>query len=484
MIYVGANDGMLHGFKAVENASDGGGEELIAYVPRTVYSDQEGEGLNYLTRPDYNHRYYVDLSPQVVDAYVRTTELGAEDWHSILIGGLRNGGVGLFALDVTDPDQFAETNANELVLWEFTEDDDARLNYTLSEPTVTMMNNGRWALIAGNGPANGSSTEDQSSGVFIIYLDGGVDGTWTEGSDYQYISFGQTGGLSMAQPVDLNGDSVVDRIYAGDREGNMWVADVSGKQPNKWGSAYGTSPLFTATKNGAVQPIMSRPLVVRNVASPVGTEGSNGEDYMVYFGTGSYFTDGDASNTSPQSFYGVWDRADSALDRSDLVEQTISLTSRDGKQLRQSSGNPIDWADAAGNGRDYGWFMDLPETGERVINRAQIRGEIVFFETFTPSQSPCDGGGTGWLMSVALDGSNPDEPVFDVNNDGVIDAKDADENGNNYVGEKNNTLGTGGSAFLDDFQYVNEDVPEKREVNTGNSGQRTGRLGWQELMAP
>lgn len=492
VIYVGANDGMLHGFKAVENASDGGGEELIAYVPRSVYSDQEGEGLNYLTRPDYKHRYYVDLSPQVVDAYVRTTELGSEDWRSILIGGLRNGGVGLFALDVTDPDQFAETNASDLVLWEFTEEDDVRLNYTLSEPTVTMMNNGRWALIAGNGPANGSSTDDQSSGVFIIYMDGGIDGAWTEGTDYQYISFGQTGGLSMAQPVDLNGDSVVDRIYAGDREGNLWVADVSSSNSGQWESAYrdgnasnaAALPLFTAIDGGVPQPIMTRPLVVRNVDSPVGTEGSDGEDYMVYFGTGSYFTDGDASNTSPQSFYGVWDRGDSELDRSNLVEQTISLTTRGGRQLRQSSGNSIDWADTAGNGRDYGWFMDLPETGERVINRAQIRGQIVFFETFTPSQSPCDGGGTGWLMSVALDGSNPDEPVFDVNNDGVIDAKDADEDGNNYIGEKNNSLGTGGSAFLDDFQYVNEDVPEKREVNTGDSGQRTGRLGWQELMAP
>lgn len=492
VIYVGANDGMLHGFKAVENASNGGGEEVLAYVPRSVYSAQEGEGLNYLTRPDYKHRYYVDLSPQVVDAYVRTTELGAEDWHSILIGGLRNGGVGLFALDVTDPDQFAETNASELVLWEFTEDDDARLNYTLSEPTVTMMNNGRWALIAGNGPANGSSTDDQSSGVFIIYMDGGVDGTWTEGTDYQYISFGQTGGLSMAQPVDLNGDSVVDRIYAGDREGNLWVADVSSSNSGQWESAYrdgngsnaAALPLFTAIDGGVPQPIMTRPLVVRNVASPVGTEGTDGEDYMVYFGTGSYFTDGDASNTSPQSFYGVWDRGDSELDRSNLVEQTISLTTRGGRQLRQSSGDPIDWADTAGNGRDYGWFMDLPETGERVINRAQIRGQIVFFETFTPSQSPCDGGGTGWLMSVALDGSNPDAPVFDVNNDGVIDAKDADEDGNNYIGEKNDSLGTGGSAFLDDYQYINEDVPEKREVDTGDSGQRTGRLGWQELLAP
>lgn len=492
VIYVGANDGMLHGFKAVENPADGGGQELIAYIPRSVYSNQEGEGLNYLTRPDYKHRYYVDLSPQVVDAYIRTTASSVKDWRTVLIGGLRNGGAGLFALDVTDPSQFSESNASDLVLWEFSEDDDARLNYTLTEPTVAMMNDGKWALILGNGPANGSTSDDSSSGLFILYMEGGLDGQWTVGTDYQYISFGNTGGLSMAQPVDLNGDSVVDRIYAGDREGNIWVADVSDSNPAKWESAYkdgnGTNapaaPLFTAVENGTAQPILTRPLVVRNVASPVGSEGADGEDYLVLFGTGSYLTNSDPANTATQSFYGVWDRGDSELTRSNLIEQSISTSTRNGKTLRQSSGASIDWAGTSAGGRKYGWFMDLPETGERVINRAQIRGQIVFFETFTPSQSACDGGGTGWLMSVALDGSNPDEPVFDANNDGVINSDDADSDGKNYVGEKNENIGTGGSAFLDDYQYLNEVVPEKREVNTGDSGQRTGRLGWQELLAP
>lgn len=490
VIYVGANDGMLHGFKAVEDANNDGGKELIAYIPRSIYSSADGAGLNYLTRPDYTHRYYVDLSPQVVDTYIKTTTSGSEDWHSVLIGGLRNGGGGFFAIDVTDPSKFSEANASDLVLWEFTEEDDARLNYTLAEPTVGLMNNGRWAMILGNGPANGSTADDNKTGVFIIYMDGGMDGSWTEGTDYEFISLGSTGGLSMTQPVDLNGDSVIDRIYGGDREGNMWVVNVGNTNSGNWAPAYvdGTSglpePLFTAVEGGNPQPIMTRPLVVRNVASPVGTEGLKGEDYMVFFGTGRYFTDGDAANTEQQSFYGVWDRGNAGLDRNDLVKQSISESTKGGKVLRQSGDAAIDWANSAGNGRDYGWYMDLPESGERVINRAQIRGQIVLFETFTPSQSPCEGGGTGWLMSVALDGSNPDEPVFDANNDGVIDPKDADSNGTNYVGEKNSNLGTGGTAFLDDYQYLNDGVPDQREVSTGDSGERTGRLGWQELLAP
>lgn len=488
VIYVGANDGMLHGFDAREDTTAGGGQEVLAYVPRMVYSDEEGEGLNYLTRPDYKHRHYVNLSPQAADIYTKSTPTGSPAWRTALVGGLRNGGVGLFALDVTDPDQFDESNADDIVLWEFTEDNDARLNYTLSEPTVTMMNNGRWALVIGNGPANGSTVADESTGVFVIYMDGGLDGNWIEGVDYEYFEFAQTGGLSMVQPVDLDGDAVVDRVYGGDREGNIWVLDVTDANASNWDSAFksgGTpEPLFTATDDaGNPQPITVRPLVVRNAESSVGSEGSNGEDYLVFFGTGSYFSQTDASDTSQQTFYGVWDRGDSELDRSRLVEQVISETTSNGRTLRQSSDAVVDW-DAGGNNREYGWYMDLPESGERVINRAQIRQEIVFFETFTPSQNPCDGGGTGWLMSVELDGQNPDEPVFDVNNDGVIDGDDVGSDGRSYIGEKDSSLGTGGTAFLDDFQYLNKEVPEKREVDVGGAQDRTGRLGWQELLEP
>ena len=58
IIYVGGNDGMLHGFSAET------GEEKIAYVPKGVYKN-----LSRLTNADYNtdHRYFVDGSPVVGD---------------------------------------------------------------------------------------------------------------------------------------------------------------------------------------------------------------------------------------------------------------------------------------------------------------------------------------------------------------------------------------------------------------------------------
>src|SRR5690606_3530078 len=57
VVYVGANDGMLHGFRATAN----GGDEVLAYIPNFVYSSEANKGLHYLTTDAYQHRYYVDL---------------------------------------------------------------------------------------------------------------------------------------------------------------------------------------------------------------------------------------------------------------------------------------------------------------------------------------------------------------------------------------------------------------------------------------
>jgi type IV pilus assembly protein PilY1 len=109
MIYVGANDGKLYGIDAGLDADDPEkGKERFAYIPGGVY-----EHLNELTDPNYTHRYYVDGSISVGDAY-----LGGS-WKSVLVAGLNAGGRTIYALDVTDPENFKASN----VLWEFTDED-------------------------------------------------------------------------------------------------------------------------------------------------------------------------------------------------------------------------------------------------------------------------------------------------------------------------------------------------------------------------
>lgn len=69
MVYVGANDGMLHAFEAKT------GKETFAYIPSELLSS-----LKNLADPKYVHRFYVDGEVQVADVYVG----GA--WKSVLFG--------------------------------------------------------------------------------------------------------------------------------------------------------------------------------------------------------------------------------------------------------------------------------------------------------------------------------------------------------------------------------------------------------------
>ena len=91
MIYVGANDGMLHGFDAAT------GQEKIAYVPSMLFPE-----LNKLTNPNYAHRYYVNASPTVGDAYGTFTNVSGVCatgcWRTVLAGGLGGGGKGFMHL--------------------------------------------------------------------------------------------------------------------------------------------------------------------------------------------------------------------------------------------------------------------------------------------------------------------------------------------------------------------------------------------------
>ncbi|MBW0149434.1 pilus assembly protein [Marinobacter arenosus] len=490
MVYVGANDGMLHGFKAVESSADGGGDELLAYVPRSIFSASENEGLHYLTDPAYRHRYYVDLSPQAVDVFMPSTAGGTEAWRTVLIGGLRGGGAGLFALDITNPANFSEANAGDLVLWEFDDSDLAQLNYQLEQPVAVMMNNDRWALVMGNGFNNGDGTNsaDDETGLLILYMDGGLDGTWTAGTDYKFIKVGDTGGLGAVNAIDTDGDRVVDRIYGGDLEGNLWAFDVSSSNAGQWGSAFavtgadaGPVPLFTAPLvdsdgDGTVdtpQPIAMRPLVLRNTLSPPETEGGSGEDFLIYFSTGKYFENGDLTDNSAQAMYGVWDRGDSSLTKDDLQQQVIVTSGN----LRNITGGTIDWAGETE--REYGWFMNLPEAGERGLNSPKFRGEVLFFETYTPNSDACASGGSSWFMSVSMDGVEPPFAVFDANNDGNITSDDG-----TYAGQRISDSSTGATGILGNSQYFQNinGEPDQREVNYGEDTNRAGRLGWREIM--
>jgi type IV pilus assembly protein PilY1 len=422
MTYVGSNDGMLHAFNDT-------GVELFAYIPSMLFSTGNGEGLHHLTEAGYQHRYFVDLSATVTDAFVDTGS-GTADWHSVLVGALRGGGKGVFAIDVTDPASFTSaSNVAGKVLWEFTHND---LGYTFSDIKVGKMNNGKWAAIFGNG-YNNDPTGDGTSKIFIVYLDGSNvstpvvletgEGTIANGSCTDPGS--DCNGMSTPATVDLNGDGTVDRIYAGDLHGKLWAFDVSSATASYWASAYGTSPaytpLFTACSGTPCtasnrQPITSKPAVARH---PYIRGVTTLPNLMVFFGTGQFLTTTDSISTDSQSFYGVWDSGVGNLAPDSLVQQTITDTTTNGIEVRTISDNAVDYA------VKKGWKIPLPTSKERMVTNPVGFGHLVFFNTMIPSSTTCAAGGSGWLMAVDMvNGGTPSFQPIDVNGDGAFDSND------------------------------------------------------------
>lgn len=474
MIYVGANDGFLHGFNAATTGLDGG-KELIAYSPEALLSTRDEYGLHALTAQHYQHKYYVDGTPTATDVYINGS------WKTVLVGGLSAGGKGYYALDVTDPDSFSESNASNIVLWEFTSIDNENLGYSFSRPQIGLMSNGKWAAIFGNG--YNSDTGD--AGLFIVYLDGPDD----TGNNYVYISTREgsptnKNGLSTPSIVDSDQDGVIDRIYAGDLRGNMWVFDVS--DPDNWAIAHGNpgnrQPLFKA---GINEPITAAPLVLRNHENGNGSE----PNLLVTFGTGQYLTRADSESNAAGGFYAVSDSGNHGLSKANLSIRSIStayVAQQDGTTVgyRRLDGDDINWE------TDSGWYVQLSrgntpdgqDAGERVVSRPDLLRDVLFFNTLIPTRQACSAGGYGWLMSIDVKtGLAPAGfAVFDTNGDGRIDSADQ-----GFVGQMIAEGIPNKSGFLDgkkQYTPTSADTIVARDINVGKS-EREGRLAWEEMTS-
>jgi type IV pilus assembly protein PilY1 len=406
VVYIGSDDGFLHGFAAgsynssgVYQSTDNTGKEVLAFMPSLLFKNAVK-----LTDPNYlqpgNHRFFVDGQQAQGDVYYG----GA--WHSILVGSLGAGGQGIYALDVTNPGSFSEANASSIVKWEFysggtysggstyngshtyTGKD---LGYTFGRPSIVRLHDGKWGVLVPNGynntanDGNASSSGDAvmyvldvSNGKVLAKLDTGVGTTATQCAS-------KPNGLAYVTPVDLDGDGITDYVYAGDLCGDVWRFDLTGTSASQWHvSTFGTgtpTPLFRATgPGGSPQPITSK---------IIASSHPKGLSYGVelYFGTGKYFETGDnvPDTTHVQSIYGVWDHnftgAHSVsgtnpfsslvthgspattynLTRSNLTQQTINYQGVDnttgnttqGSTVRVLSNNSIDWTSS------MGFYLDL-----------------------------------------------------------------------------------------------------------------------------
>tara|TARA_R110001599_G_scaffold64023_4_gene179453 strand:- start:130259 stop:134368 length:4110 start_codon:yes stop_codon:yes gene_type:complete len=356
-VYVGSNDGMLHAFDAET------GQEAWAYVPSIVLPK-----LYKLADRSYSskHQYFVDNSPETGDICptAPATACDADEWKTILVGGLNHGGKGYYALDITDP------TVPPVLLWEFT---DANLGDSYGNPRITKLKNGTWVVLLSSGYNNG----DGESRMF-------VRNAYT-GAEITTIATGvQSGFARMSAHVlqpGINNTAVA--AYGGDTAGNLWRFDINGDIGVTGKDA---QLLVTLTDGTKPQPITVKPLQATINGKPV-----------IFAGTGRFLGESDIEDKQKQTFYAVKDNLDTStygdphLTASNFVEQTLTKakcptgTSETicipGQDVMLNSSNPVDWNTKSG------WYMDFVTAGERSSTDPSLALGTLVFTTITPQAS-------------------------------------------------------------------------------------------------
>jgi type IV pilus assembly protein PilY1 len=474
-IYVGANDGMLHGFDTAT------GVEKFAFIPSAVISN-----LSALTNKDYNsnsslHRYYVDNTPVVADVYIGNA------WRTILIGSLGAGGREVFALDITNPNSIS-------LLWEFTSQNDVDLGSTFSIPKIARLHTGEWGVVFGNG-YNGNNG---NASLFILNAGtGAVISKLT-------TSISVNNGLSSPTILDANADGIADYVYAGDLLGNMWRFDLIGSSltanttASSFKVAFANKPLYTATVSdtagSAAQSITAAPSV-RAHPTAAGT--------LVIFGTGRYFASADKTTTDLQTLYGIWDKQTAAqtaaatpvLSRASLQQQTISSQVSNAtfgsatSDIRLVSANTVNW------NSKFGWYLNFSIggtlLGERMVDPLTVSGSVLFATTRTPSTDVCSPGVTGWLYGLdPYTGGRTTFTVFNLRRNGTISSADNYTDGNGTSNVVSGMAIAGGGfdvSTVNGDKYVTDSSGGSGgnnpiEVNTGTKF--NGRQTWRSIPFP
>jgi type IV pilus assembly protein PilY1 len=348
IILIGANDGMLHAFRASD------GVELWAFIPPALLGT-----LKNLKDAVGTHGFYVDSSPIVADVKISGT------WKTIAVFGLRRGGNTYYALDITD-------TTNPGYLWSYTE---TEMGETWSEPAIgkVKMQDGTTKYVAFvGGGYHTTANNTKGRAFYVIDLTTGTL-LWkyaTEGAaDKAYMNFSIAATPTAA---DLNDDGFIDRVYVGDVGGQLWKFDTSAPATLSGGlvTNWTGKRLFAGAPTQTNPPPSGAYYPAQGIyATPVLAYDASGS-LWVYFGTGDR---NNPRRDSSNRVYAIKDNTDmtngSFLRESDLVNT--------------ESGNPV----------TQGWYY-LLDANEKVWMPAEVYNQVVYFSTYTPLNATdvCDNG--------------------------------------------------------------------------------------------
>lgn len=471
VIYVSGNDGMLHAFKASNGGvSNSAGTELFGFIPAEAVSR-----LKDLTSTGYSHKFLVDGD------IVVTPKTPETDNKNYLFGALGRGGKGLFGLDVTNPTTFTTSN----FLWEYTPTgstaaaSDNDLGLMLGRPIYAKMNNGKGAVIVGNG----YNSTNSKAVLYIFILNN--SGQITEVKKLDTLA-GSDNGLSSPGVFDADDNGTVDYIYAGDLKGNVWKFDVTSASSSSWDVAISGNPLFVAKDSSNNPQPITAPISI--AVDTVAGDPHEGKKF-VFLGTGSYFRTGDPSDTSVQTWYGLIDEGLAIGSRSNLRERSFTGSGAiSGTSVRAFSAAVA--GDMVGK---KGWFLDFTvDNGERIVTKSNLYQLIVptlVASSIIPNVSdPCIPGGKGFTNFMnPFQGGTTKKNIVDVNGNNAFDDTFTDYGGHSAaVDSLDMGVGLNSEPVLVGDQLCVGGTSETKPVACGkvNKGGKKskGRISWREII--
>jgi len=412
-LYVAANDGMLHAFDATMEGTDPAqvdvpshpGNERWAYVPHAVYGNLRG--MSALA--GYQYTPTVDGTPVVRDVFF--SEGNQVGWHSLLVAGLRLGGRGVYALDVTHADA-SETGSGPAgkVLWEFSHTSgansgSANLGYTFGRPNIGRLANGKWVVLVPSGYFPDESAEPAASNAFssLFVLDARTGTVLRELRTPTNIAGADIVSNGLTTPVlgDYEGDQVDEVAFAGDLQGNVWRFDLSDESPSNWKVDLLFKPAVAGERPVTVMPRLFPDPATRH--------------FVVVFGTGKYLGSSDNivdASTKVQAVYGIRDPGVAgAQPVAEGVTPMVQQQLYEKGDVRGLTRNAVPLVDAAGN-RVGGWYFLLQvfgtdgkqtNAGERVVvdATALFDSNRAIVTTLIPQKSdPCNPATQGAVLVV------------------------------------------------------------------------------------
>ena len=385
MLYVAANDGMLHAFYAGTSALDTqGGKEAWAVIPSTMLPK-----LYKLADANYRniHEYFVDGTPTVSDVY------DGSNWKTVLVGGLNDGGRGYYALDVTNP-------TSPKGLWEFNWSDtcydssnaatagaDCHLGLTFGKPLISKLSDGRWVVMVTSGYNNVNAVPKVGDGVGYLYVLSALTGQILYKIPTGAGVSGTPSGLAQlnnyVEKAEIDNTTV--RVYGTDVIGNIWRFDVNDNTPPSPGRE--ATLVGVAKDNGGTpQPITTRPELTVVGGQP-----------MLFVATGKLLGATDSADVQTQSVYGIIDPVVPTTAFADLRGSLAPLA------MTQVGVGPGAYRTVRCTGTTVrcgsanGWVVDLPDTGERVNVEMKLRSQTLIIGSNVPLISACTAGGYSWL---------------------------------------------------------------------------------------